>query len=613
MSPSPKSFLTALTRGSGQAVFLLSVLTVLVLSAFLSGCGGGQDEEDVVLATVGKTDVMASYFEGRLIKLKETELPRAADGSPADMSLPEGKKKFLETLINKEVMVQTAERMGLQNDPGIVGARDAMMAYEADLVMWDRVIRKPSETISEEELLAFYEKLGTSRDCLFVICNFIDDANAAREMALTGADWEDVANKFHDGGDPPGGRFEISVPFGRYSPDYENGVFNTEIGGVTPPIRTVYGFWVLKVIKENAGEKPTMDEAQAQILDVTWNRKMSHLKDDFKKGVLEKFQLTIHDDALWKCYLALPEGETLFQEGTKTPRTPDELLPLNIATEDLDLPFYSYLSRDGIKEYTLLDYKIHFDKMSVFQRPKDTDMLGGLRNKIEAELAKTLLTYEAEDRGLMEDPEVLVKVKVRVEEMIVNKLYQEVVTIDDRITPEDLNAFWAEKSQDYIAREKRAGRLVICQNAELAAEAHAMIKPEVDWKDILVEYGTDKDNKSRSGKLVGIIQTPGNLFSTAMFALQPGEVSEPFAIDDGRFGIVRLDSVTPQEQLELEVVREDVGARMRNIRKEEAFQTLLAKWKEDIPVTIFEENLAGLKSWKELTAVELSGTPVPRN
>jgi hypothetical protein len=51
---------------------------------------------------------------------------------------------------------------------------------------------------------------------------------------------------------------------------------------------------------------------------------------------------------------------------------------------------------------------------------------------------------------------------------------------------------------------------------------------------------------------------------------------------------------------------------MRNIRKEEAFQTLLAKWKEDIPVTTFEENLAGLKSWKELTAVELSGTPVPR-
>ena len=39
--------------------------------------------------------------------------------------------------------------------------------------------------------------------------------------------------------------------------------------------------------------------------------------------------------------------------------------------------------RDGVKkEYTLLDYKVHFDKMSVFQRPKDSDMLGGLRNKI---------------------------------------------------------------------------------------------------------------------------------------------------------------------------------------------------------------------------------------
>ena len=144
MSPSPKSLLTAQTRGSGQAVFLLSVLAVLVLSMFLSGCGGGKEKEDTVLATVGQNDVMASYYEDRLVKLKENELPRASDGSPADMSLPEGKKKFLETLINKEVMVQQAERLGLQNDPGIVGARKAMLDYEADLVMWDRVIRKPS-------------------------------------------------------------------------------------------------------------------------------------------------------------------------------------------------------------------------------------------------------------------------------------------------------------------------------------------------------------------------------------------------------------------------------------------------------------------------------------
>ena len=87
---------------------------------------------------------------------------------------------------------------------------------------------------------------------------------------------------------------------------------------------------------------------------------------------------------------------------------------------------------------------------------------------------------------------------------------------------------------------------------------------------------------------------------------------EPIALDDGRYGIVRLDSVTPEWVRDLSEVSEVVDRRMREIRKEEAFQVMIDKWKQDIPVTVHEENLADLASWKELTTVELPGVPVPR-
>jgi len=410
MSPSHQSLETVRPSRSGPAFILIPVLALLVLSAILAGCGGGQ-EEDAVLATVGHTEIKAGYYEDRLVKLQEKELPRAEDGSPLDMSLLEGKRKFLETMINKEVMVQTAEKMGLQNDPNIVSARETLIEHEASMEMWNRVIAEPARTISPEELEAFYAKMGSTRECLYIITNFEEDAEAARKMGLEGADWEDIVREYHDGAPPPTGRYEITVPFGRYNPEFEKGVFNTEIGGMTPPIGSVYGYWMLKVLSEKPGKKPPLEEAKAQILDVTWNRKLSHLRDDFKKSVMKKFEMTIHPDALWKCYLALPKGETLFKEGTQEPRTQDELRPLNIATEDIDLLFYSYRNLEGVtKEFTLLDYKIHFDKMSVFQRPKDTDMLGGLRNKIEGELGKIVLNFEAEDSGLFEDPEVVGKV-----------------------------------------------------------------------------------------------------------------------------------------------------------------------------------------------------------
>jgi hypothetical protein len=64
---------------------------------------------------------------------------------------------------------------------------------------------------------------------------------------------------------------------------------------------------------------------------------------------------------------------------------------------------------------------------------------------------------------------------------------------------------------------------------------------------------------------------------------------------------------------ELSDVLEAVYRRMLEVRKEEAFKAMLDKWKEDIPVTIHEENLADLASWKELKTLELPGVPVQRN
>jgi hypothetical protein len=613
MSPSHQSPETVRPSRSGPAFLLIPVLALLVLPAILAGCGGGQ-EEDAVLATVGHTEIKAGYYEDRLVKLQEKELPRAEDGSPLDMSLLEGKRKFLETMINKEVMVQTAERMGLQNEPNIVSARATLIEHEASMEMWNRVIAEPAKTISPEELEAFYARMGSTRECLYIISNFKEDAEAARKMGLEGADWEDIVREFHDGAPPPTGRYEITVPFGRYNPEFEKGVFNTEIGGMTPPIGSVYGYWMLKVLSEEPGKKPPLEEAKAQILDVTWNRKLSHLRDDFKKSVMKKFEMTIHPDALWKCYIGLPKGETLFKEGTQEPRTQDELQPLNIATEDMDMLFYSYRDLDGVtKEFTLLDYKIHFDKMSVFQRPKDTDMLGGLRNKIEGELGKIVINFEAEDSGFFEDPEVVGKVDLKVEEMIVNMLYGDVVQIEDRVTSKEMEEFWAEHSHEYVAQENRSGRLVICQDSQQAAEAHAAASGGMEWKDLLVAFGIDRENKSRSGKLLGVMEKSADPISVTLFSIQLDELSEPFALGDGRYGIVRLDFVNPEKAMEMTEVTEAVGQRMREIRKEEVFQAKMAKWRGEIPITVNEENLAKVASWEELTTVEIPENVVPRN
>ena len=66
----------------------------------------------MLLATVGDKEIRGSYYEDRLGRLAENDLPRDDQGQTLDMASAEGKAKFLTTLINKEVMVQKGQQLG---------------------------------------------------------------------------------------------------------------------------------------------------------------------------------------------------------------------------------------------------------------------------------------------------------------------------------------------------------------------------------------------------------------------------------------------------------------------------------------------------------------------
>ncbi len=604
---------------SETTFFLRLALVALVSATLLSlaGCGGGGDEkaeEKIILATIGEKEITGHYYEERLTLLKSEELPRDTYGRPLDMSAMPGKEKFLETLINKEVMALTAVALGYANDPQIVGARNSLTDYEGGLAMWADEIRDPSNTISEEQLQTFYKKMGSSRQCRYVICNFLDDANAAREMAVSGADWADVVAKYHDGDEDPTGKYEINVPFGRFGAAYETGVFSPAVGEFTQPIHSVYGYWVLVIDGEKPGKRPPLEEAKAKILDTTRGREISRLREAIKARIHEKYKFVIDEEALYKCYNGLPAREDIFYPGTQDPVSKDDLLPLDLTPADMELVFYSYVKIDGTERlYTLGDYKSHFDKMSVFQRPKRAQMLGGLRNKLTEELEKTLFKLEAEDLGYFENEEVLFKVNAKVEELLVNKLYTDMVTFKKRIEPAELDVFWQEHKEDYFVPETRDGRLVICVDRQSADEAAVAASEGVSWRDLLVKYGTNADNKSRSGKIEKVRREMTGPTGEALFGLAIGESSTAFDLGNGSFGVVMLEGINEPFQTELKGITEEVGQRMKQLREEENFQTLLAQWKGDLVITEYPENLEGLKSWRELTTPPVPENLVPRN
>ena len=603
--------------GSGVLRLLPLFGLLLILGGLLlvPGCGGGSDssKENLVLAVVNDHEITGAYYESKLAKLEKKELPKDEDGQPLDMGQLSGKKEFLQTLINKELMAQKALQLGYGNDPQIVNIRNSMISYEANLALWAKAVAEPSNTITPKELEDFYARMGEVRRCNYLITNFREDAEAAGQMSQEGADWGEVVAKYHDGVEPPSGKYELSIPYGRFDLSFDTDVFEAEVGGVTPPILTVNGFWVMKVLSIEDKGKPDLEEAKAQILDVVHNRQISLGRKELVEQVRAANEFFINEDVLWTCYQGLPQGEILIDPVTQEATPKSELLPLDIKPSDMGRVFFGYRTDGEMEEYTLGDYKARFDRMSVFQRPKATDMLGGLRQKITSEVDKVLMNREAKKRGFFEDPEVVEKVQAKVEEMMVTKLFDEVVTFDEKISSADLQEFWQEHESDYFVPEVRSGRQVICRDEETAAAALKDLEAGLSWREILTQYGIDRNNKSQSGKLTNVRRDSAGPVSEALFALSVDGISEPVALGNGRFALVQMVAVEPGYQQELQGITEAVGQRMKQLRKEEAFQALLGKWAEEFVVTRFEDRLTEVASWEELTATEPLGEPIPRN
>lgn len=588
------------------------VLVLVAGLALLAGCGGKKDDGGVLLATVGDTEIRGGYYEDRLGRLAENDLPRDDQGQTLDMALPEGKSEFLTTMINKELLVQKGRQLGYADDPRIVEARKSLIAYEASLAMWRDVVGDPANELSHAEVDAIYERLGEQRRISYVICDFEDDAKAAREMALGGADWEDVISRYHSGAAPENGKLEMFIPFGRFDLTFEEPIFAIEVGGITQPISTDYGWWVVRVDGVKQNPKPSRDDAMANILDLTRNRKITKLRGEFQKQVQARYKLKIEDEALSKAYAGLPANEPVLDPVTNQPVPQDQLLPLDVSPADLDLPFYSYVVDDVAKNFSLGDYKIKFDRMNTFQRPKKSSMLGGMRASIAQDLERALLDLEARRLGFYEDPEVVALVDIKIEEMIVTALYGDLVTIDDRVTPEQLEAFWTEHQGEYTTPENRSGRLLIAADEAKAVEARALVTGGAAWGDVVAKFGTDENNKQRSGQVDEVRATSTGPVRDAFYALEPGQVSEPFPVGDGRFGLARLDNVVPAAPMTMVAAASTVGQRIKQERKEAVFQALLAEWAGEFGVVRYDENLSQVKSWKELTHVEAPGPAVPR-
>lgn len=209
---------------------------------------------DTVLATVNGTDITL----GHVIALRD-RLPEQYQQLPDDV-LYQG---MLDQIIQQQILADAAERtkaieLGLENES---------RAYIAS----QEIERLSTQPIDEAALQAAYEsqygdaEAAPEFNASHILVETEEEATALIAELEGGADFAELAREKSTGpSGPNGGQLGWFGP-GMMVPSFEEAVVDMEVGAISAPVETQFGWHVIKLNETRQQELPGLEQVRVEL------------------------------------------------------------------------------------------------------------------------------------------------------------------------------------------------------------------------------------------------------------------------------------------------------------------------------------------------------------
>lgn len=223
----------------------------------------------------------------------------------------------LDNLISKKIIEQEAEKQNIQVSDAEVekeikeladyyGGQDAfeqtMASYNTSMddVKKDVVLNVQLEklmgskiTITDEEIQKYFEantdSFATPEQVKVshILVDSEEKAQQVKQQLAAGQDFAELAKKYStDTASKDLGGDLGMVSKGEMVEEFEKAAFALEIDQISEPVKTEFGYHIIKVSEKNAAQPGTLEENKDEIKDILFNQEM---ETEYSKWMQEKY------------------------------------------------------------------------------------------------------------------------------------------------------------------------------------------------------------------------------------------------------------------------------------------------------------------------------------
>jgi peptidyl-prolyl cis-trans isomerase C len=190
-------------------------------------------------------------------------------------------------LINREVLIQEADKLGLSNNPEVKNQIE--LARQSILIraLYGDFLKK--NPVKDTDIKAEYDKVKAQAGdkeyhARHILVEKEEDAKAIIAKLKSGAKFEDLAKQSKDPGSAAnGGDLDWANPAGFVKP-FSDAMTSLQKGQITEtPVKTQFGYHVIKLEDTRPAKVPSLEEVKQQISESLQQQKVQAFQEELIK------------------------------------------------------------------------------------------------------------------------------------------------------------------------------------------------------------------------------------------------------------------------------------------------------------------------------------------
>lgn len=268
---------------------------ILALAVSLSHCTK-KEEKPQVLARIENRTITIEDFRREIESLPEFFKPLLVE--------PKAKKEFLGKLIDREILILEAEKVGIDK------REDVMRKIEecrrgVILEAFISEIMAGKDEVTDEEAKKYYDEhkeefqLGERIRVRHIVVKTLEEAQEIKKRLERGEDFAELARKYSISPAAKWGGDLGYIQRGQVGKEFEKAAFSLKKpGDISDIVKTTFGYHIIKLEDRKPPQQLSFEEVKDKIKNRLKEEKRSKILEEYLKKAKKSYKIEVNEDLL---------------------------------------------------------------------------------------------------------------------------------------------------------------------------------------------------------------------------------------------------------------------------------------------------------------------------